>query len=101
MILTCKHKCCKMFVVIFASWIYHYSLIFHVHIQEKVLKGEKEISPAKITGLMERQIIVCIGAKKCLLYCSDELIGQLEDMIPATGMVEFVNDTLVSFNTSP
>ena len=76
------------------------SVIFYVHIQEKVLKGEKETSPAKITGLMEKQIIVHIGAKKCLMYCSDELLGQLEDMIPATGQMEFVNDTLVSFNTS-
>ena len=76
-------------------------LNFYVHIQEKVLKGEKETSPAKITGLMEKQVIVHIGAKNHLLYCSDELLGQLEDMIPATGMVEFVNDTLVSFNTSP
>ena len=76
-------------------------MIFHVHIQEKVLKGEKETSPAKVTGFIEKQIIVHIEAKKCLLYCSDELLGQLEDMIPATGMVEFVKDTLVSFITSP
>ena len=89
-----------MFCSYFLQIAYDDSVIFHVHIQEKVLKGEKETSPAKITGIMEKHIIVHIGAKKCLMYCSDELLGQLEDMIPATGQMEFVNGTLVSFNTS-
>ena len=76
-------------------------MIFDVHIQEKVLKGEKETTPAKITGLMEKQIIVYIGAKNVLCTVVMNSLGQLEDIIPATGMMEFVNDTLVSFNTSP
>ena len=66
---TCKQKCCKIPYSYLLQIECHDSVIFLVHIQEKVLKGEKETSPAKITGLMEKQIIVCIGAKKmsCVL----------------------------------
>ena len=56
--------------------------------------------PAKITGIVESQVILRIGKKKMILYCSDDLVTQLEDHIPCQGIAEYVDGTLLSFDSN-
>ena len=60
-------------------------------------EGQHTKSPAKLTGVLEQQVILRIASKRRLLYCSEELVSELEDMVPSEGIVEYAGDRLVSF----
>jgi len=46
---------------------------------------------------MEKQAILRIGTKRRLLFCSDELLSKLEETIPAEGVAEYTDDSLIAF----
>ena len=49
--------------------IYKFSVFF----QEVESFTELQMSPTKITGTTDTQVIACIGGKRLLLFCSDEI----------------------------
>ena len=56
-----------------------------------------ETSPAKVTGTTDREIVVCIGAKRLLFTCDDEICHEIEKIIPRKVQITFSEDRLVSF----
>ena len=67
------------------------------HKERQMVNSPLTSSPAKITGLMEKQAILRIGTKRRLLFCSDELLSKLEETIPAEGVAEYTDDSLIAF----
>ena len=51
-------------------------------LQEITLLDNFQTSPAKIKGITDKEIVVCIGAKRLLLTGDDEVRHEIEKMIP-------------------
>ena len=54
---------------------------------------------AKVTGLVDQNVILRIGSKRRILFCSKELIETIENIIPVNGMARYTDETLVSFES--
>lgn len=56
-----------------------------------------QTSPAKVTGTTDKQIVVCIGGKRLLLTCDDEVREGIAKIIPRKVQITFNEDKLLSF----
>ena len=66
--------------------------------EETTVKGEEIESPIKIVGVVEKQLVVRINAKRRLLFCNDEnMLDEITEMIPTAGHGTLVQNTLVKF----
>ena len=57
-------------------------------------------SMAKLTGLVDQNVILRIESKRRILFCSKELIGTIENIIPVNGVARYTDETLVSFESN-
>lgn len=56
-----------------------------------------QTSPAKVTGMTDKQIVVRIGGKRLLLTCDDEVREEIANIIPRKVQITFNEDKLLSF----
>ena len=64
-------------------------------LQEVTVLDNFQTSPAKVTGTTD--IVVCIGGKRLLLTCDDEVHHEIEKIIPRKVQITFREDRLISF----
>ena len=70
---------------------------FSVFIQEIESSTELQMLPAKITGTTDTQVMVRIGEKRLLLFCSDEMQQDIEEIIPKGVKITYTDDSLMSY----
>jgi len=76
------------------------NLCLLLSIQERLADpaGQETTSPSKIVGMVEKQIIIRIGAKRRLLCCeSEELRQDLIANIPCAGQATIKDDVIMKF----
>ena len=56
-----------------------------------------QTSPAKVTGMTDKQIVVHIGGKRLLLTCDAEVHEEIANIIPRKVQTTFNEDKLLSF----
>ena len=56
-----------------------------------------QTSPAKVTGMTDKQIVICIGGKGLLLTCDDEVREEIANIIPRKVQITFIEDKFLSF----
>ena len=56
-----------------------------------------QTSPTKVTGTTDKEIVVCIGVKRLLLTCDDEICHEIQKIIPRKVQITFSQDRLFSF----
>ena len=55
------------------------------------------MSPTKITGTTDTKVIVCIGEKRLLLFCSDEMQQDIEEIIHKRVKITYTDNMLMSY----
>ena len=71
--------------------------MFICYMQEIKCLDSLQTSLAKVTGATDKQIVVCIGGKRHLLTCDDEVHHEIEKIIPRRVHITFNDDRLVSY----
>ena len=56
-----------------------------------------KMSPAKLTGTKDKQVVARIGQKRVLLYCEDELHENIQEIIPKKVMINYADDKPLSY----
>ena len=54
------------------------------------------MSPAKLTGTADKQVVARIKQKRVLCYCEDELCENIQKIIPKKVMIKYADDKLLS-----
>ena len=65
--------------------------------QEVNTLGNLQTSPAKFMGTTDKQIVACIGGKRVLLTCDEELHQSIGEIIPKNVQITFSEDKLISY----
>ena len=55
------------------------------------------MSPAKITRTTDTQVIAYIGEKRLLLFCSDEVWQDIEEIISKRVKITYTDNRLISY----
>ena len=71
--------------------------MFICYMQEIKCLDSLQTSLAKVTGAIDKQIVVHMGGKRHLLTCDDEAHHEIEKIIPTKVHITFSDDRLVSY----
>ena len=66
-------------------------------LQSLTTSNNCETSPAKLTGTRETEVVACIGEKRLLLYCDDELCHNIEIIISKRVKITCSDNKLISY----